>query len=75
MRKKSPSYIQHHNIDIEDPKTGKIQHGDWRGATELTSLAVSTQKSLYRKAKNVRNKYKEYYNSLGAVDFQHKFVY
>lgn len=74
LRRKTATYIQPKNIDREDISTGNILLGDRHTTGDLMSLEVPRQDFPTTDAKAVRNGYKEYYNNVGALDFQHRFV-
>ena len=72
LREKLPQlYTPSGSLDREDLESGKIIPGDW---TEMQSISVSSSNNYTRRAKEVREKFCEYLNTVGKVSWQEKFI-
>lgn len=76
LRKTSHSYITPSSVDAEDLNNHKIIEGDWRRDTHnsLVPLQPKPTKSVPLEAINNRQKYLEYFNGLGEVEWQHDMI-
>lgn len=69
-RKNELSYIEG-GFDLENIETGVMEYADWRNEPELLrSVNATCARNSSNSAKNVRNKFCEYFNSKGAVPWQ-----
>lgn len=71
-RKASTTYSPKSSYDQEDTETGEVIPGEWRqDRNPLTSLKRSPRAATAL-AKKIRDEYKTYFNTNGAVPFQEK---
>lgn len=68
------SYITESCMDFEDTTKGVIVPGEWRQTTNLLNLEKTASKNSCKVAKNVRNSYKNYFNTIGKTTFQELFI-
>lgn len=67
-------YIPSSYVDCENIDTGEVIRGQWRDIGELMPLQqIPRPASLI--AKEVRDRYKTYFNNEGATTFQNKMVF
>ena len=67
-------YTPSGSFDREDLESGKIIPRDWRtSGTEMQSVSVSSSNNYIRSAKEVRETFCEYFNTVGKVSWQEKF--
>nr|CAI5839390.1 unnamed protein product [Callosobruchus analis] len=76
LRKRSKkNYITESSVDYEDIVNGTVIPGEWRQNGNLLGLdRKNTTKNASNSAKEIRNKYKNYYNSFGKTSFQEKMI-
>nr|CAI5843168.1 unnamed protein product [Callosobruchus analis] len=76
LRKRSKkNYITESSVDYEDIVNGTVIPGEWRQNGNLLGLdRKNTTKNASNSAKEIRNKYKNYYNSFGKTSFQGKMI-
>lgn len=76
LRKTSKSYITPSSLDAEDLSNFKIIEGDWRRDTHnsLVPLQQNPTKNVPLEAVNNREKYLEYFNGVGEVNWQNDMV-
>lgn len=68
--KSSTTYSPRSSYDQEDTETGEVIPGEWRqDGNSLTSLK-RTPRAATMRAKKIRDEYKTYFNTNGAVPFQ-----
>lgn len=71
-QKKEICYLQN-GFDIEDTNLIQTRYADWRSENlNLDSLACTQARNPSSEAKDIRNKFCEYFNSSGAVSWQNK---
>lgn len=75
LRKRVPNYITRSNIDSENIKEGTFHKGDWRQTTEpLLTFQHSSNNQRNEDGNIIRNKFMDYFNSVGSVSFQDRMV-
>lgn len=75
LRKRVPTYISHSNIDSENIRLGTFREGDWRQTSApLVSLQRSSNRQRNEDGNIVRNKFMDYFNSVGRVSFQDRMI-
>lgn len=72
-QKKETIYLQN-GFDIEDTNSGQMHYADWRNEdVHLDGLACTQARNPSNEAKEIRNKFCQYFNSSsGAVPWQNK---
>ena len=71
------SYTPRHSVDNVDDN-GEITEGEWRNegpSPYFTDLAPTQGRKAFYEAEDIRNNFKEYFNSNGAVPWQYKHIY
>ena len=64
--KLSQLYTPSGSLDREDLESDKIIPGDWRtSGTEMESVSISSSNNYTRSAKEVREKFSDYFNTVG----------
>lgn len=71
---KQKSYIQRGEVDIEDTATGNIEPGSWRDDSQILELQRSRAGNATLMAKQVRDDFCEYFNTVGAVSWQDRMI-
>ncbi|CAB3244946.1 unnamed protein product [Arctia plantaginis] len=75
LRKRVPTYICHSNIDSENIRPGTFREGDWRQiSAPLVSLQRSSNRQRNEDGNIVRNKFMDYFSSVGYVSFQDRMI-
>ncbi|CAF4948165.1 unnamed protein product [Pieris macdunnoughi] len=75
LRKRVPTYICHSNIDSENIRQGTFREGDWiQTSAPLVSLQRSSTRQRNEDGNIVRNKFMDYFNSVGPVSFQDRMI-
>lgn len=75
LRQKKEKKYFHNGFDIEDINNGRIEHGDWRSDTDqLINLAHNQNRNPMISAKITRNNFCHYFNTVGSVPWQNKYV-
>ena len=67
------SYTPRHSVD-----NGEITEGEWRNedpSPYFTELAPTQGRKAFYEAEDIRDNFKEYFNSNGAVPWQYKHIY
>ena len=63
------------SFDKEELDCGEIELGDWRGNPELEGIVVSGRNAYTKTAKDFREAFTKYFNSVeGSVPWQEKFI-
>lgn len=74
-RRSKKNYITETSVDYEDIVNGTLTPGEWRQSGNLLSLdRRSSTKNARNSAKEVRNKYKNYYTTIGKTSFQENMI-
>ena len=78
LRKKSPlRYAPASRFESEDIESGRIILGKWSldgGDESMHSVNVVRSNNYSQNYKEIREKYCEYFNSVGQVPWQEKFI-
>lgn len=77
LRKTSKSsYLSEQLVDHEDLSNGNIIPGEWRQqiGSAMTNLEKSKSTNATFHAKNVRDTYKKFFNTVGSTSFQDRMV-
>ena len=63
------------SLNREDLESGKMIPGDWRtSGTEMQSVSVSSRSNYTRSAKEIREKFCEYFNTVRKVSWHEKII-
>lgn len=75
LRKRVPTYVCHSKIDSENIRQGTFREGDWRQTSApLVSLQRSSNRQRNEDGNTVRNKFMDYFNSVGHVSYQDRMI-
>lgn len=77
LRKRSKAnYISDQFVDRADFSNGSILSGEWRqqSGSTMTNLEKTKITNANFTAKNVRETYKKFYNTVGSVSFQDRMI-
>lgn len=75
LRRESNSYIIATSVDNEDTETGETLYGEWRKDSQIIhGLKNTNSKNSSNDAKQCRNNYMNYFNTIGIVPWQDKMV-
>ena len=73
--RKSVNYTPPGSLDEECLESGEVQDGEWRRNNAiLTPLAPKGGNCYSADAKNIREKFSTYFNGIGSVEWQDKFI-
>ncbi|XP_067648088.1 uncharacterized protein [Eurosta solidaginis] len=61
-------------FDVEETDPGAIEYADWHNDHGLTALQASSAKNASNLAKTTREKYCNYFNTVGAVPWQNNIL-
>lgn len=71
LRQKNIQIFLQDSFDFEDVSSGQVRPGSWRNNNQqLISLESCQQRNSTTTSKDIRNKYCEYFNNIGAVQWQ-----
>lgn len=68
------SYISRNDVDTEFIDTGDIIRGDWRAQRTLDGLKPGYGRNPPSEAKQNRENYKNFFNTIGKVSWQENFI-
>lgn len=75
LRKKCPqSYTSTDHLDTEDREAGRVTDGLRATENDLLNLDRSRTGNVSQLAKSVREKFMEYFNNEGAVEWQNRMI-
>lgn len=76
LRKESPGkYTPSDSLDREDPETHKIQDGLRVGESNIASMSRAQARNATEEAKLIRDRFKNYFNNEGRVEWQNEHLY
>lgn len=75
LRQKNTQTFLQDSFDFEDTYSGQVRPGSWRNNNQqLVSLESCQQRNSTTTSKDIRNKYCEYFNNIGAVQWQNHII-
>jgi hypothetical protein len=71
------TYLQSGSVDVEDENTGVIVEGTWRREIQavMPSINKSGSNHVARQARELREKYTQYFTHDGAVQWQDRMIH
>ena len=63
-------------FDVENIETGSVKHGDWHSQVEegMRSIGPTGSNNYKKDARIIRDEFCKYFNTVGAVSWQERFV-